>query len=204
MMYDLKVFLMEEAKVQLEDDFVDKEDDLRHFIYEQVKGLAKSGKMIKLNGQFIANIEDENAPERKGQETIKLKEFDLDKYDVKSDPDWVPENLDSEEATVYKIRVGEKTWKLLQIYFQIYQARVSIFNKSVNKKRKGFNEDVELAKTAKCTEQIIHEALIGPVMQKISLSIDKDLEEEFTEVYKSKSEKTKEIKKKRSGKKNQE
>ena len=196
-MHDLRVFLMEEAKVQLEDDFVDKEDDLRHFIDEQIKGLAKGAKMTMLNGQFVANIFDADKPQQVGQETVKLDEYNIDKHIVKSDSDWIPENLDVTDALHYKIRVGDKTWGLLETWFKIYQAKVAVYNKSTPKNVK---ED-DKAKYAKCWEQIIHEALIGPVMQKIAAAIDKELEEEFTEVYKSKSEKSKEKTKKRSGKK---
>ena len=91
-MYDLKVYLTEEAKVQLEDDFVDKEDDLRHFVYEQIKKLAKQAGMIVLNKQFVANLLDEDKQTK--QETIKLKEFNLDKFALKSDATWLPENME--------------------------------------------------------------------------------------------------------------
>ena len=88
----------------------------------------------------------------------------------------------------------------MEDYFKIYQSRFALYNKSVDKSKRGFDEDT-LAKPAKCWEQIIHEALIGPVMEKIQNSIDKELEEEFTEVYKGKKDKAKEKKEKRNPKK---
>lgn len=178
-MHYLQVFLNEDALVQLEDEFVDKEDDLRHLIYDPVKQLAKQAKMIILNKQFVANVMDEDQVQK--QETIKLKDFDLDKFAYKSNPEWLPENISQDEATPYKIRVGDKTWKLLETFFKLYDARVHLYNKSLDRSDKDYKK--KKAEPATCWQQIIHEQLIGPVMQKIDKSIDKDLEEEFKEVY---------------------
>jgi len=183
-MHYLQVFLNEDALVQLEDEFVDKEDDLRHLIYDPVKQLAKQAKMIILNKQFVANIMDEDQQSK--QDTIKLKEFDLDVFAPKSDPDWLPENVTKEEAKPYKIRVGDKTWGLLETFFKLYDARVDLYNKSLDRGDKDYEK--KKAEPAKCWQQIIHEQLIGPVMQKLDKSIDKELEDEFKEVYKPKSE----------------
>jgi len=185
-MHHLQVFLNEDALVQLEDEFVDKDDDLRHLVYDPVKQLAKQAKMILLNKQFVANLYDEDAANNSKQETIKLKEFNLDKFAVKSDVDWLPENVSKDEAKPYKIRVGDRTWKLLETFFKLYDARVDIYNKSLDRGMKDYED--KKAKPAKCWQQIIHDALIGPVMQKIDKSIDKELEDEFKEVYKPKSE----------------
>jgi len=183
-MHYLQVFLNEDALVQLEDEFVDKEDDLRHLIYDPVKTLAKQAKMIILNKQFVANIMDEDQQNK--QETIKLKEFSLDKFAVKSDQEWLPENVTKEEAKPYKIRVGDKTWGLLETFFKIYDARVDLYNESLDRGDKDYEK--KKAKRAECWQQIVHEQLIGPVMQKIDKSVDKELEDEFKEVYKPKSE----------------
>lgn len=192
-MHTLQVFLNEDALVQLEDEFVDKDDDLRHLVYDPVKSLAKQAKMILLNKQFVANQMDED--QKTEQETFKLDEFDIEKFAVKSDAEWLPENVTKDEAKPYKIRVGEKTWKLLTVYFQLYNARVDIYNKSLDRSAKDY-EKIK-AKPATCWEQIIHEQLIGPVMAKIDKSIDKELEDEFKEVYEGKKDKAAKKKKQR-------
>jgi len=195
-MHTLQVYLNEDSIVQLEDEFVDKEDDLRHLVYEPIKGIAKQAKMILLNKQFVANeMDDDQQPK---QETYKLNEFNIDKFAAKSDPEWLPENVEKEEAKPYKIRVGDKTWGLLETFFKLYNARIDLYNRSLDKSDKKYEDNK--AKVATCWEQIIHEQLIGPVMQKIDKSIDKELEDEFKEVYKSKSEKAAEKRKQRSGK----
>ena len=188
-MHYLLVYLNEDALVQLEDEFVDKEDDLRHLVYDPVKQLAKQAKMILLNKQFMANLYDEDSPNKSKQDTIQLKEFNLDKFSVKSNPDWLPENISNADAKPYKIRVGDKTWGLLETFFKLYQARVDLYNKSLDRGAKDYDD--KKAKPAECWEQIIHEQLIGPVMAKIDKSIDKELEEEFKEVYKPKAEQKK-------------
>ena len=195
-MHYLQVFLNEDALVQLEDEFVDKDDDLRHLVYDPVKTLAKQAKMILLNKQFVANVIDEDQKQK--QDTIQLKDFNLDKYAVKSKPDWLPDNINTADAKPYKIRVGDKTWGLLETFFKLYQARVSLYNKSLDRGDKDYED--KKAKPAECWEQIIHEQLIGPVMAKIDKSIDKELEDEFKEVYEGKKDKAEKKRKKRTGK----
>jgi len=196
-MHYLQVFLNEDALVQLEDEFVDKEDDLRHLVYDPVKTLAKQAKMILLNKQFVANVMDEDQKQK--QDTIQLKDFDLNKYVVKSKPDWLPENISAADAKPYKIRVGDKTWALLETFFKLYNARIVLYNKSLDRGAKDYED--KKAKSAECWEQIIHEQLIGPVMVKIDKSIDKELEDEFKEVYEGKKDKDKKKREKRTGKK---
>jgi len=196
-MHYLQVFLNEDALVQLEDEFVDKEDDLRHLIYDPVKQLAKQAKMINLNKQFVANVMDDD--QESEQKTIKLKEFDLDPFAPKSDPDWLPENVTKDEAKPYKIRVGDKTWGLLETFFKLYDARVSLYNESLDRGDKDYEK--KKAEPSKCWQQIVHEQLIGPVMQKLDKSIDKELEDEFKEVYKPKSEQDAKKREGRKGKK---
>ena len=195
-MHYLQVFLNEDALVQLEDEFVDKDDDLRHLVYDPVKTLAKQAKMILLNKQFVANVMDEDQKQK--QDTIQLKDFDLDKYAVKSKSDWLPENINVDDVKPYKIRVGDKTWALLETFFKLYQARVSLYNKSLDRSEKNYEDNK--AKPAECWEQIIHEQLIGPVMAKIDQSIDKELEDEFKEVYEDKKSKAKTKREKRRNK----
>lgn len=198
-MHYVQVFLNEDALVQLEDEFVDKEDDLRHMIYDPVKSMAKSAKMQILQKQFVANEYDEDNPKQAKQETVKLADYDLDKFSVSSDTDWLPDNISREDAKPYKIRVGDKTWNLLVEYFKFYNARCDVYNKSLPRDLK--DREDKVAKPAKCYEQILHEALIGPVMMKIDKSIDAELEDEFKEVYETNKSKSAKKKKERSGKK---
>lgn len=196
-MHYVEVFLNEDALVQLEDEFVDKDDDLRHLVYDPVKTLAKAAKMILLNKQFVANTYDDDAADKRGQETIQLEDYNLEKFKCESDETWRPENVDA-DAKPYKIKVGDKTWGLLTTYFQVYQARVKEYNSTLPRAMQ--DNDDKRAKPAECYQQILHEALIGPVMQKIDKSIDAELEAEFTEVNEGKKDKAAKKKEKRNPK----
>lgn len=200
MMHKLKVFLTEESLIELEDDYVDKEDELHKLMFGYVKTLAKQAKMIVRNKQFVANLKayEDKSPH---QETIKLKKFKLSKYSVKHDADWIPENLDKDDCKPYLIKVGPKTMSRLETYAEVYQARVFLYNDSLDDR--DLKEKGRKAVSADCFEQIIHEALISNVMEKLNKLDDKELDEEFDEVNKPKSEQKehKDKKKKRSGKK---
>lgn len=182
-MHKLKVFLTEDALVDLEDDYVDKGDELREFMFGNIKVLAKQAKMIVRSKQFMATAIDEDGKQE--QKAIKLKEFDLKKFTLDSDETWIPENLDVDDCKPYVIKVGPKTIGRLETYVQVYNARVSIYNKSL----KNSNQKLEEAKPAKCFEQIIHEQLIGPVLDKLGKLDDRELDEEFEEINNPKSKK---------------
>lgn len=182
-MHKLKVFLTEEALVDLEDDYVDKEDELHKFMFGNIKVLAKQAKMILRSKQFTAIVINEDGEQE--QKIIKLKEFDLEKFTVESNPDWIPENLDIDDCKPYIIKVGNKTMSRLKTHTQIYQAKVDLYNKSMSATPKKLEE----AKPATCIEQIIHEQLIGPIMNKLSILDDAELDEEFEQVNKPKSKK---------------
>ncbi len=187
-MHKLKVFMNIDALGQLEDEFIDEEDALRKFMFENVKVIARSAKMVtKTQKSFSANVIDKLKQKEDGgnptkRETIKLKEFKLEKFSVKSDPDWIPKEADEDDITSYVLKVGDKTQAFLEKYCQIFNAKVHLYNKNLDHKVKGFNEERDVAQPAVCFEQIIHEQLIGPVMQKITASIDKEFDDEFEQV----------------------
>jgi len=198
--HKLKVFLTEESLIELEDDYVDKEDELHKLMFGYVKTLAKQAKMILRNKQFVANLKAyEDGSQH--QETIKLKKFKLSKFTIKHDAEWIPENLDKDDCKPYLIKIGPNTLKRLETYAEVYQARVDLYNDSLT--ARDLKDEDRKAKPAECFEQIIHEALISNVMEKLTKLDDKEFDEEFDEVNKPKSEqkKHKDKKKSRSGRK---
>lgn len=198
-MSKLKVFLTEDSLIELEDDYIDKEDELHKLMFGYLKTLAKNAKMIMRNKQFVANLKlfDDGSQHT---ETIKLKKFKLSKYSIKHDSEWIPDNLDKDDCKPYIIKVGPKTMDRLETYCQVYQARVYLYNNSLN--TADLKIEGKKAVPAVCFEQIIHEALIQNVMEKLTKLDDKEFDDEFEEVNKPRSEKAKEKKKKRSGRKN--
>jgi len=131
----------------------------------------------------------------------KLKEFKLSEYTIAHNEDWIPENLDADDCKPYIIKIGPKTMDRLETYCKVYQAKVSIYNKSLTDADRKIKSKTAIA--ADCFEQIIHEALIQNVMQKLMSLDDKEFDKEFEEVNKPKSEQKEQVDKKtlRSGKK---
>jgi len=187
-MHELKIFLNEESFIQLEDDYINKADDLRMIVFGHIKKLVKEARSVLRNKQFGANVIDTDLQEDKGGnpqkiEAFKLKEFDLEPYTLPSDPDWLPENLDKDEVQPYKIKVGDNTYKLLVVYGQLHDARVSLYNKNLDQKVAGFNKELDMPKHAKCLEQVIHEQVINHLIALIDAAFDKELDAELDEIY---------------------
>jgi len=187
----LKVFLSEDALVSLEDHFVDKEKALQKFVYEQIRGLCRTAKLCKINKQMMANIEKDGVM---SQETFNLKEIDLEKYTLESDERWLPEKYDKESTTFYALKVGDNTYELLELFAQIYNCRIELYNDSIPDN--DINKESKTLKPAECVEQIVHGQLIQPIMNKISENIDKELDKEFDEITKDEKKKEKAEKKK--------
>lgn len=176
----IKIFLVDDAYVELEDAFVDKEKDLRSEVNKILKTIIKSAKMTKINKTMVVNIkkDDEETGERKmEQDTIKLKEVNLEKFVLESDPSWIPEKMDKDEVKIYSQKVGDATWKYLQYFSKIYGARLDKYNKSLNS-----DEDKQKAEFPKCFEQLIHEQLISGINTIITKHIEKEFDKEFKEL----------------------
>lgn len=179
----IKCFLADDALVELEDAYVDKQKDLRSEINQQIKILCKSAKMTKLHKTILVNRkqDDENSGERiMKQDNVPLKEVDLSKYDVAHDPAWIPEKMDKETTKAYVQKVGDKTWKYLLEFAKLYCARIDLYNASLTDK-----EEKEKATQPKCFEEIMHEQLINALNGIIAKNIDAEFDAEFDEIEKA-------------------
>ncbi len=177
----VKIFLVDDAYVELEDAYVDKEKDLRAEVFQQIKILCKSAKMTKVNKTLIVNLKhtnDETAAREMKQEQIPLGDINLDKYKIKFDEDWIPEKMIRDETRTYSQKVGSKTWDYLQYFFQIYCARIDEYNDSLE--LPGEKEDK--ATQPKCFEQLMHEQLVSALNQIIMKNIEKEFDKEFKEL----------------------
>jgi len=178
--HKVKIFLTDDAHAELLDRYLEKEDELRKFVFDIIKELAVAAKMTKLQKTFVYNIEEEdpNIPQRtvKKQETMPLKEVKLDKYAIKQDADWIPENLEKDEADPYVYKVGDRTWEYLMVFCKMYMARLSLYNKSIKKDDK--NRKTKLIPLPECVEQIFHESLIQKLFGKVTEAAGEEFEEE--------------------------
>ncbi len=175
MTYTVKVFLTEAALVELQDSFVDKKDDLQKFVYEQVRGLARVAKLSKIHDSFSANIEEEG--------TIKIETFNFTKenvlnYKIGHNEKWTPEKL--ENPSSYSLKIGNKTMDYLELFAQVYLARMDKYNETVNEKDP--NRKTKIVPQPDCFEQIIHEQLINSIYTMIQRNIDEAFDKENAEI----------------------
>lgn len=177
--------LAEEAMIAFEDHFEDSEE-LRKFVFEQVKQLAKGAKLIRMNKSFTGVIEKDG---NRKQETFYLKDINLDHHSIDSDPTWLPKNIQKNDVKYYTLKIGEKTWDALQLFSKINVARTDLYNKSLDKSDKDYDD--KLMDKPKCFEQIIQENLIIQVYEKIGKNIDDELEKEDEELNKPKKKEKK-------------
>jgi len=187
-MHELKIFLNEESFIQLEDNYINKEDDLRMIVFGHIKKLVQDARSVLRNKQFGAAVIDTDLQADKGGnpkkvEAFKLKEFDLEPYTLPSDPDWLPENLERDEVHPYKIKVGKDTYRLIEVAGQLHDAKVTLYNKNLDQKVEGFNKELEMPKHAKCIEQVIHEQVISHLIALIDAAFDKEMDAELEEIY---------------------
>ena len=187
--------LAEEAMIAFEDHFVD-DDDVdaqRKFVFSQVKQLAKSARMIRMNKSFGGLIEEDK---KQKKETFYLKDINLDDYEIDSDPNWIPKNINKNDVKTYILKVGEITWNALQIFAKVAVARGELYNKSLDKN--DINYKGKLMEMPKCFEQIIQDNIIIAVFEKIGMNIDDELDKEDAEINKPKKKKEEKKKKKKS------
>jgi len=172
----LKVFLTEDSLVELQDEYTGKEEDLDKFMSFPIKVLVQQVKMVMRNKQFIAALPPTGSDNK---ETIKLKDINLEKYTVDSDEKWIPDNLDADDCKPYFFNVGPKTMSRLKTYCQIYQARMSRYNKSLDPEERKIKAN--RAPLADCFEHVIHEVLIERVMTKLAQLDESEFDKEFDE-----------------------
>jgi len=186
-MHELKIFMTEESLIELEEEYIDKPEDLRNLVFGYLLKLTKEAKSTLRNKQFGANVIDTEMQEDKGGnpqkvDKIKLKNYDLKKCTRPLNPDWIPENLEKDDCKVYKIKVGNKTFERLVVYGQLHEARVRLYCKNLDESVPGFDEDRDKPKPAECLEQIIHEQCISHIVDILDKIDEKEQRAEFKEI----------------------
>lgn len=119
--------MTEEFYDEIEETFVDKDIEAHKFIFQQVKNMVKDAKTSKLtNSAAVRRLEN-------GQmvnDTIKLKDYDLKKYELPSDPNWIPDELKGETVKHWIHKTTDKSFQYIKLYAQIVAIRFEFFNKS--------------------------------------------------------------------------
>ncbi len=140
MPFTLKIPLTDTFYDEVEDAFIDKPIDAQKFIFDLIKGMCKDAKAGKLNRSCSVNI-IENGQIK--QEFVKLKDFNLADFSLESDPNWLPKDLDKQNARNWEHKVTDKTMEYVRMYCQFVGLRFKKYNESVNK---GSQERVEKLK----------------------------------------------------------
>lgn len=130
---------------EVEDAFIDKPQDAHQFIWGLIKGMCKDAKAGKLNKSCSVNLLDEITGQVK-PEFVKLKDLDLTKYDLPSDPNWLPKDMEKKDVRNWEHKVTDKTMEYIKLYCQFVGIRFERYNESVM--------NVEQAKVDKLKESL--------------------------------------------------
>jgi hypothetical protein len=123
----VKIPMNEETRISLEDCFIDAANtDARKFIFDALKNACKDAKRCIRNGVTPVNRRQEDGQMK--QEEYKLKDVNLDNYSLEDNPNWLPENLTSEENKPIELKLGENTMKFLKSFGQLVGVRHEQFN----------------------------------------------------------------------------
>jgi hypothetical protein len=129
---------------EVEDSFIDKKIDSHQFIWELIKGMCKDAKAGKLNKSCSINLVDEKTGQIK-PEFVKMKDVDLKKYTLPSDPTWLPKDMERKDVRNWEHKVTDKTMEYIQLYCQFVGIRFEKYNESVMKVEQGKVEKLKQA-----------------------------------------------------------
>lgn len=187
---------------ELEDTFVDQQTSTHKFVFEQLRALCKDAKMCKLNKSTPVN---RLVDRQRKQETVKFNTIDIDSYELPSNPDWIPKDMDDSEVVYYELKVSDKTMEYLTLHCKILKLRLEEYNKSailhadkiLDDIREGSTdaaikkqqeENDKVAKTNAgnmplCMEQAIYEQVYPRLYAAVAQNIDTEFNKEFEEMY---------------------
>jgi hypothetical protein len=188
MVETIKIFLNKETLITLEDHFEDLENKTLHrFFFEQLRELAKTSKLSDANRSINANVFDENGA--MVQKQFPYKDIDLEKYVLKSNPDWRPKDLDEEDTGIFEMKVGEKTHNHISNYCKIHAARAEKFNESLPRiEGGGIDPRYKEVPAPECFEEIVHLSLYQPIITLLNQSAQELFDRENEEIEKAQSE----------------
>ena len=179
----IKLFLPNEFHEELLYQYEDKDADLRKVVFGLLKPLGKQGKMTKLGGSLQCRIMKDKSMV---MEEKALKDIDIEKLAPKSDEKWIPEKVTKDEIKTYELTVSDRLFEDLWYFAKLFTTRLDIWNKTLDPKSESYEKDK--AKMPACFEQIIQDNVVAALSRTISENVDKDYDEEFAEMDKSKKQ----------------
>lgn len=180
MVEKVKFILDLDALTELEDQYIDKPQELRKELQQFIKNMFTNTKATELNKTLLCNMEVEEDGKRIIKQTpIPFKDIDFTKYKVIHNPEWKPKDI--QNPAVYELAVGDSTWKKLLVDAQYFLVRIDKYNTSLTKGKK--------ADVPTCFEEILYLQLITPTMNLILKQVGKVCEDEFEELNKAEDKK---------------
>jgi len=128
MPYTLRIPLTNEFYDELEDAFIDKPVSVQKFIFGLIKGMCKDAKAGKLNKSCSVNLIKNGQVQ---QDFVKLKDVNLADFTLPKNPDWLPKDLEKQDARTWEHQITDKTMEYLSMYCQFVGLRFKKYNDSV-------------------------------------------------------------------------
>lgn len=173
----VKIFLPKEFHEELLYQYEDKDADLRKVVFGFLKPLAKQGKMVLLNKMLTARVMENG---KMSMKDFELKDIDLQKYAVPFNDSWIPEKVTREEINTYSLTISDRLFDDLCSFAEIFCARYQLYNDSITDPKKDKPLDMPA-----CFEQIIQDNVVSQLSNTIASNIDKEYDEEFSEMEKT-------------------
>ena len=176
MVEKIKLYLDEDALTELQDQYMDKETELRKELQAFIKNMFVNTKGAELNKTLVCGMEVEEDGKRVTKnEPVPFKDIDFTKFVVKFNPSWKPKEIDN--PTYYELAVGDATYKKLVTEAQYFMIRVDKYNGSISK-------DKKKADVPTCFEECMYQNLYQPTMSLIMKKVGNVCDDEFEELNK--------------------
>jgi len=177
----IKLFLPKEFYDEMLYQYEEKDAELRTLVHGFLKPYGKQAKMALLHNNIQVRLI------KKGKIEIEeqiLKELGLENSTLSFNKDWLPEKMEKGNIEVYSLTISDRLYEDLLNFAKIYIVRLDMWNDSVNADagEDGKIAEDRLAKLPVCFEQIIQDVTIQNLTQAVEENIDKEYDEEFTEL----------------------
>jgi len=173
----IKLFLPKEFYDELLYQYEGKDSDLKQLVHGFLKPFAKQGKMALLHNNMQVSVIKNNT---EVFELKTLKEINLDSIVINHDENWIPEKLEKETSQIYTLSVSDRLYDDLLVFAKLYYFRTTVWNESI--KNDENNIKFKIADIPACFEQIIQDVTIQNLTKAVEDNIDKEYDEDFTEL----------------------
>lgn len=177
----VKLFLPKEFYDELLYQYEEKDAELRTLVHGFLKPYGKQAKMAFLHSNIQVRLIKKGKIEIEEKD---LKELGLENSTLSFNEDWIPEKMEKENIKIYSLTISNRLYGDLLNFAKIYIVRLDMWNDSVNADtgENGKIAEDKIAKLPVCFEQIIQDVTIQNITQAVEQNIDKDYDEEFTEL----------------------